>query len=318
MIHEAIVNLSAPGDLNSTPDWKLIEENKIEHLNLLKDLIAKKARVYIKKYKTDKSTTNLELALKHLEFTDKIADKIRAEYTAEGSKMIVSDMIIDAYEMTISSCLELSKIKKDPSYKEKAYFYSEKSKSLMLLEAFQNSKAAKLAGLSDKIINEEETFRLSISDLKQQLYQYKSRGALNSAEAKKIEKALFDKKQEYARFTNKIEKDYPEYFKMKFDIKISNLTETRKLLKKDQGLIEYFAGNTKLFIFKITADEFEVYESENNQDLSELSKKFRESIYGFYVNSETKSDESYDKYAKDYAFLGTQLHDRLIKPSLGA
>jgi CHAT domain-containing protein len=101
---------------------------------------------------------------------------------------------------------------------------------------------------------------------------------------------------------------------MKFDIKISNLPETRKLLKKDQGLIEYFAGNTKLFIFKITADEFEVYESENNQDLSELSKKFRESIYGFYVNSETKSDESYDKYAKDYAFLGSQLHDRLIKP----
>jgi CHAT domain-containing protein len=314
MIHEAIVNLSAPGDLNSTPDWKLIEENKIEHLNLLKDLIAKKARIYIKKYKTDKSTTNLELALKHIEFTDKIADKIRADYTAEGGKMIVSDMIIDAYEMAISTCLELSKIKKDPSYKEKAYFYSEKSKSLMLLEAFQNSKAAKLAGLSDKILREEEALRLSISDLKQQLYQYKSRGEINLADAKKVEKALFNKKQEYSRFTKKVEKENPDYFKMKFDLKISNLTETRKLLKKDQALVEYFTGNTKLFIFKITADEFEVFESDNNQDLSELSKKFRESIYGFYLSSDANTDDSYDKFARDYSNYGSILFDRLIKP----
>jgi hypothetical protein len=125
---------------------------------------------------------------------------------------------------------------------------------------------------------------------------------------------LFNKKQDYTNFIKKIEKENPEYFKMKFDLKIASLADTRKLLKKDQALIEYFTGNKTLFIFKISANEFEVYELDKNQDLVELTKKFRESIYGFYLNSEAKSDDAFGKYAKNYVDLAVQLYERLVKP----
>jgi CHAT domain-containing protein len=314
MIQEAIVNLTAPTALNNTPDWKLIQEGKVENLNKLKDFVAKKARIYLKKYQAEKNIIDLEMALSHLEYVDKIADKIRADFTAEGGKMIVSDMVIDAYEMAISACLEMSKVKKDVKYKEKAYYYSEKSKALVLLEAFQNSKAAALSGLSEKTINEEEAIRLELSDIKQQIFQLKSRGEGNSEAAKKLEKALFDKKQIYSAFVKKIEKENPEYFKMKFQLKLMDLAETRKLLKKDQALIEYFSGNKSLFIFKITANEFEVFEMQNNQDLAGLVKNFRSATYGYYLDAVEKTDDAFDKYANDFAKYGSELYDRLLKP----
>jgi CHAT domain-containing protein len=313
-IHEAIVLLTTNTELNNCPDWKLIENGQVESLYRLNDFIAKKASVYLKRYKASKAVSDLELVLKHLDFVDKIAHKIINETNAEGGKMIVSDKIFDAYEMAISASIELSKVKKDPKYKEKAFYYSEKSKGIILLEAFQNSKAVNTVGLSDKIIKEEEALKFSISEIKQQIFQLKSKGESKTDELRKLKKALFDKKQAYAAFVKKVEKENPKYFKMKFDLKICDLNETRKLLKKDQALLEYFSGNKSLFIFKISADEFEVIEVEKNQDLEALTKKYRESIYGFYLNPAAKGDDAYDKYAKDFAESAFELYEKLIKP----
>ena len=313
-IHDAIVHLTSKTAINDCPDWKLIENGKVESLNRLNDFIAKKSSVYLKRYKFSKAVSDLELALKHLDFVDKIADKIRNDMNAEGGKMIISDMMIDAYEMAISASVELAKVKKDPKFKEKAYYYSEKSKALILLEAFQNSKAVKTAGLSDKIIKEEEDLKSAIAEIKQQMFQLKSKGESKTDELRRLEKALFDKKQAYATFVKKLEKENPEYFKTKFKLNICDLNETRKLLKKDQALLEYFSGNKSLFIFKISADEFEVFEVEKNQDLALLTKKYRESIYGFYLDAAAKSDDAYDKYAKDFAESAFELYEKLLKP----
>jgi CHAT domain-containing protein len=313
-IHEAIVLLTSNTELNNCPDWKLIENGQVESLYRLNDFIAKKASIYLKRYKVSKAVSDLELALKHLDFVDKIADIIINETNAEGGKMIVSDKIIDAYEMAISASIELSKVKKDSKFKEKAFYYSEKSKGIILLEAFQNSKAVNTVGLSDKIIKEEEALKLSIAEIKQQIFQLKSKGESKTDELRQLEKALFDKKQAYAAFVKKVEKENPEYFKMKFDLKICDLNETRKLLKKDQALLEYFSGNKSLFIFKISANEFEVFEVEKNQDLEVLTKKYRESIYGFYLDPAAKSDDAYEKYAKDFAASAYELYEKLIKP----
>ena len=303
-----------PKTQNDLPNWNLAEDGKVLSLNKLKDFIALKARTFFKKYKESKDVKDLELALSHLQYVDKIADKIRADFTSEGGKMVVSDMIIDAYEIAISVCLELSKVKKDAAYKEKAFYFSEKSKCLVLLEAFQNSKAAKLAGLSDAAVKEEENLRLSITDLKQQIYQLKTRGEGQSAAFKQLEKDLFSKKQAYSAYVKRIGRENPEYYAMKFDIKLLDVAQTRKLLKKDQALLEYFVGNKLVFVFKITADDFQIYELPGNENLAKTVKNFRESIYGYHLNEVDKNDESFNKYAADYAKYGSELYDNLIKP----
>ena len=301
-------------DANGLPSWDLLENDKVLSVIKLKELLAFKSRLYMESFKASKDNKSLTLALKHIEFVDKIVDKLRTDYAAEGSKLVLSDMTNDVYENAIEVCLALAKANNDPSFKEKAYYYSEKSKGMLLLESFQSSKASKMAGLPDAVIEEEEKLRLDISNLKQQIFQLKSRGEGNLAAAKALEKQEFEKKQAYTAFTQKIKKEHPGYYSAKFNVELMDLAQTRAMFKNDQALLEYFVGDKHIFVFKITANEFEVFDLPNKPSFAEDAKKFRLSIYGYYLDESNRSDELYDKYSKEYADAAYNMYNTIVAP----
>lgn len=301
-------------DAVGLPKWESVQNEKILSLQKLKELLAFKSRILVEDYKISNNKALLTTALELVKFCDQIVDKLRADYAAEGSKLALSDMTIDVYENAIEICLALAKANNDNSFKEKAYYYSEKSKGLLLLEAFQSSKASKMAGLSDAVIQEEAALRLAISDLKQQIFQLKGRGEGDSEEAKNLEKQTFEKKQAYTAFTKKIEKEHPAYYSAKFEIQLLDVGQTRAMLKKDQALLEYFVGDKHIFVFKITPDAYEVYDLPNKATFVQEVKAFRQSIYGYYLDESNRSDELYEKYAKEYAKAAYEMYTSIIAP----
>lgn len=301
-------------DFNSLPTKEqLIEEVS---LNNLQNAVAGKARCWYQYYKHGgKDKKNLEAALKTIELFDEIINKIRAEFAGSGSNVAWSDLTLDAYENAIEICLAMAQETGDVKYKKQALFYSEKSKGLTLLESFQNTKAIQVAGLSEEELIKEREMKLDINDLEQKVFHLtQQRKPELIEEIKAVQKQIFLKKQNYQDFLKKLEAEHPKYYSTKYNINILNVEEIRAMLKDEQGLIEYFVGDSSVFAFKITKTDFDAYTLDGHESMTARVNDFRNSIYGYFLSSKDKSEQMQSKFAKQYAERAYKMYQVLVEP----
>lgn len=285
-------------------------------LNNLQSAIASKARCLYQYYKYGgKDKKNLEAALKTIELFDETINFIRAEFAGSGSNVAWSDLTLDAYENAIEICLAMAQTTGDVKYKKQALFYSEKSKGLSLLESFQNTKATQISGLSEEEMTKEREMKLDINDLEQKVFhKTQQRKPELIEEIKELQKQIFLKKQNYQDFLKKLEAEHPKYYATKYNINILDLEQIRSMLKDDQGLVEYFVGDSSVYAFKITKTGFETYILDGHESMTQRVTDFRNSIYGYFLSSKDKSEQMKSKYAKQYAERAYKLYQILVEP----
>jgi CHAT domain-containing protein/tetratricopeptide (TPR) repeat protein len=304
------------------PDWKAssiydsptiadIKDNLSE--DLLTDALALKSRVLYNYYKNDNSKKSaLNAALKSIELFDEAINLVRSNFANSGSNIAWSDITLDAYENAIEICLALSLSTNDNTFKEQAFYYSEKSKGLSLLEAFQNTKAKKIEGIN---LEKELTLKLDIADLDQKLFQLKQEIKEDQQAAIKIlEKKLFEKKEQYHKMIKTFEKKHPKYFNTKYKLDIMDSKQVQKMLASNQAMIEYFVGDSTVYAFKITKNSFDLFALDIKTALNLDVLELRESIYGYFFNSKKQNNQLLEEYTASYNKKAHYLYQSLIAP----
>lgn len=275
-------------------------------------LLPRRAFFRLKASPTDQA--KLKLALQDLLLFDQLTDLSRRDQ-AQGSKINEADLNKDAYEIALDLCFNLFSLTKDQQYLEQAFYFSQKSKGLALLEAFQGAKATQIAGIPQTVLNEEKAIKLELSSLEQEIFQLKQIPAKKRDKAKiqVKEKALFELQQRYQAFSQKLEKDYPNYYQIKYQLPILKIAEFRSLLKPEQGAIEYFVGDYHVYAFKITAQETQLERNPIPLTFHQDIEKMRKTIYGFYLeNSDFANNELYGTYAQSYVEQSHKLYQLLL------
>lgn len=307
------------------PTWKNEDKNglpTIEELNqstslgLAAQLLAQRGAIY---FMGDNTETELKKALANYRLMDVFVTRLRRLYTGESARLLWSDRALDFYEKAIKSCLKLYKKTEEESYQLEAFTLSERSKSLLLLEAFKKIKAKKVSGVPVEKIQKEESLEEAVDALENQLYnlkRYKQNTATYKNEVRTKEKELLEKKRAYEDFLIELRKQYPAYYKLKFDLTVTTVSEVQGRLAKDQLLIEYFIGSDELIAFKISKQGYEVLELPLDFDLTPKIKAFREGIYGYYLNNKERSDVVRKGYTQQYQSLGYELYQRILEPIL--
>ncbi len=290
-------------------------KNSASH-DALTDALAYKARCWYLYYKYGgKDKKHLEAALKTIGLFDEVVNHIRAEFASSGSNIAWSDLTLDAYENAIEICLALGEATGDANYKKQALYYSEKSKGLSLLEAFQNTKANKVAGLSEADLKKERTLKLDIADLEQKVFQLVQERNIDHEETiKALKKKIFIKKEAYQAFLSELESNNPQYYNTKHHLEILDLEQMRALLKDDQAFVEYFVGDSSIFAFKITKTEFEVFALDGQESMMARVGDLRESIYGYFLSNRDRSDQMKSKFAKQYSERAYKMYQKLLAP----
>ena len=69
--------------------------------------------------------------------------------------------------------------------------------------------------------------------------------------------ALFKLNQEYETLVGLFEKEYPEYYFLKYDASITDVFSIQQQLKTGTNLLEYAVCNDKLYIFSINTKSYE-------------------------------------------------------------
>lgn len=282
-------------------------------LDDLTDVLAVKARYFYNYYKSGKKETKLlEAGLATIELFDQVVDHLRSQLS--GDKYRWGDMTLDAYENAIEICLALAEATGDAQYQAKAFYYAEKSKSLSLLEAFQASKAKNTSGLPVEEIEKAQELELDISDLEQELFQLDQAKEKDQAKIDALKKERFAKIQERNTFIERLEKEYPKYYELKYGNTFMQVADVQQLLTGDQVFLEYFVGDDNVYVFKVTATDLQAFSLGKMPNLAKEVADFRSSIYGYYLYSSDRSEQTYGKYAKEYAENAYAMYQKLLKP----
>ncbi|MCF6351643.1 MAG: CHAT domain-containing protein [Cyclobacteriaceae bacterium] len=255
--------------------------------------ILQKALVY-EAYHTQYSLkiADLEQSYNLLALADEIIDKIRQFRTNEADKIALGNISSEVYEAAIRVSLQMAEVKwKRKPYKEKAFYFADKSKSAVLLEAIADANAQSFAGIPNNLLLKEKEIKSEIAYLEQKLAQ-----TANTDARKPLTSKLLEWNQTYNNFKQKLETDFPNYFALKYDIKTPTLQEIQSNLTEGAAIISYFVGykNNRLYVFIITGTSLKVLDIALTDDFEKNVTGYRNAIY--YKMDKTAKSVGYKLY----------------------
>lgn len=240
------------------------------------------------------------LSLTTLQVADTLVDKIRQISTSEADKLELGEISAQVYENGVRLCYYMADVavKKDPYY-ELSFYFAEKSKSSVLLEAISDASAKSFANIPDSKLVEENELKSEIAYYEQKLAQKPE-----EAVASKYREKLFELRQHYNVFIADLEKNYPQYFNLKYNVPIPSVAQLQETLKENQAIVSYFIADRskRLYVYQISQGKFNAYNVQQTENFDRYLSGLRNSLY-------FKEDEI-------YALTADELYEILFPGSL--
>ena len=225
---------------------------------------------------------------------DSLIDDIRRLKTNEADKIALGERANEVYEDGIRTSVELAEVSwKKQVYHERAFYFAEKSKSSVLLEAIADANAKSFANIPDQVIAQEEDLKTDIAYFKQ---------LLAKEQTQSVQDQLFSLESEYQDFTKSLEKNYPQYYNLKYNVNIPSISAISGMLGENEAVLSYFIAEKtdRLYTFYLSNKRFKIINTPKTEDFERNISGYRNSIY-------------YD--VKDtYVATASQLYKTLIPP----
>lgn len=305
---EAISNVTNDNTIAATTD-----NPRLQNLYLKKELLEildLKSVALFDRYQQSKNTADMELAWLTSQLAISLMDSIRIDFNSDYDKQYLFDQSYAIFERGLEIAHDIYMTTKDEAYLEQAWQIAEKGKATLLLEARKNA-AARYAQLPNELIEKEFQLRFELSHWESRLHKEKTKKN-RKEKLSNYQQKIFDLKKEYQQFVSSLEQDYPDYFRLKYDIFSVNPSDIqRDLLDEEETLVEYFVGDKDLYIFTISKDDFFCLKKKKPTNFNSSIKELRQAL------SDTKwrlTNE--DQAAAQYQKNATLLFDVLLKDVL--
>lgn len=241
--------------------------------SLLNKAQALEARYYGKTLKL----LDLELAVKTLQVCDTLIDRLRQHISNETDKISLGVIANDVYGNGVRIAYETGQVAfSKKKWYDLSFFFAEKSKSAVLLEAISDVNAKSFARIPDNLLQEEKNLKSSIALTTQQLAQKPS-----DQEEKLLRETAFNLNRSYEAFTKQLEINFPEYFNLKFNSTSPSLDELHAKMDNKTAIISYFIDDklNHLYIFLITQRHYKIIDRPISKEFDKYITALRNSLY---------------------------------------
>lgn len=247
----------------------------------LLEALALKASILYQYFLKNKQAVYLQSALQHYKRATKLIRQIRQNYRTDFSKLILSQTAVNLCEGGIATSLSANALHINEIYEplDKAFYFSENAKALLLLDSQQDTLAKITANIPEELQSEEKKLHIELTYLEKNIQKQKARGEEKDEELiQKMQNSFFDFHQKYLQLLQQLETNHPDYYQLKYDTKTITPAELKSILTDNQIVISYFVGQEKLSVFVITSDDFEVIDLQKPNDLEEIVKGFIDNL----------------------------------------
>ena len=222
----------------------------IDNINADKDYLgALRTKYQILKtfYKNSHDLKILESCANTAELIISLLEKIRINISEEESRLLLGDRYRDSYLAVIRDFYLLYNNTFNTSYLNKVFEYSEKSKIAGLLTATRELKAtqfhipSELAGMEHSLQQEAAILNDRVA----------GRSEFGSASVDIVaiwKKNLFNTIRKRDSLIKVFEKDYPDYYSIKYNTQVIRADEIPGIIGKKNNYISYVASDSNIFI----------------------------------------------------------------------
>ncbi len=313
---KALINLVAKFDSTSihmNPSFNHFDQVSSKPI-MLEVLINKSFA--LKKYYEHKTQDikDLKFSLETTRLALDLLDSMRNEYMSSQTKRELAEKNISkVYERAIETALDLFAVTGEENFLYQAFEASERSKSYLLREALNESAARQFAGIPDSLLQQEEDLKIQLSFYEKKRFEAEHPGFGKEVDSTKVQyyqNQLFEKKRAYEKLVDILEKDYPDYYQIKYDTKVTSVEDLRSTILSDSSaFIEYFMGDSSMYVFSITQQEIKVHVIKDFTEVEKVSEALQ-SVFATYPPD--LSVEAYESFTTS----SHSLYEKLLLPVL--
>lgn len=212
----------------------------------------------------------LSSALQHFKAVTRINDQLRQEYQTEEAKLYLNDRTMKFYEVAIEAALELFELTQQEKYLANAYYYFERSRSVLLLEEIKKREASGLGLIPLELQDSLYQLRTEIKYYQRRL---KHLDKLKKEEFTQLESIVFHLQERYGHVRDSIRQLYPEYTAFTNTEPVGLKTVQQELLARNDVILTFFTGEQKVFGLKVTPSKVLLTELGTREQLMELTNE---------------------------------------------
>lgn len=212
---------------------------------------------------------------------DTLIRQVRRDVTSQKDKMLISEKSIEVYYTALQVCNDLFKLTEEKNYIEQAFYFSEECKSSTLLESIASNVGMKYSGIPDSLLQKEHSLKLDIS-----FYENSLSEGVDSTCNRIYQAKLFDLKRSYESLVLNFEKQYPNYYRLKYANKIPSIKEIQQHIDNKSIVMSFFIGDSSLFVFMIEKNKLSLFEQREIKGLNDSIQLYRSALSGNVQHSD--------------------------------
>lgn len=230
--------------------------------------LSSKAEALLSRNKSNaQDTSSLRQAITTYHLTVGVLDQIRQTFPSLEYKQYLSAKAATLYERAIQAALrahELGFTQKD--FLAEAFYFMEKGKAATLLEAVKTSQARSFANIPTSLLEQENSLKRKLTYWENELYQ-----ASEDSVRRTLRNHAFETREAYNTLISQLEKEYPNYYQLKYDTKVLTLEQLQGSLPQGTTLLSFSYGDSTLYSFAIRSDKVQ-------WQTTPLDSSFRQSL----------------------------------------
>lgn len=202
-----------------------------------------------------------EYALNAMVAASELAMHMRTSFISEESKLLFSELQRDIFTQTMETAYELYELTEEIQYFNMSLVNAGRAKSAVLVDNIGEAEAREYSLIPDSLIRLENLYNANIAYYQEKLFQTSSGDNPNTSKANSYRELIFKNEQDRDDLRALLEKNYPEYFELKYQRKNLNIKDIQRSLKRNESIIEYVITKTPdsnsgdVYILAISKDQ---------------------------------------------------------------
>ncbi len=288
-------------DFNDTSVYSNPTLNNILSRPYLIITLAKKGQALNKRYLENTGLQqDLFNSLACYELVCRLINDMKIGYRIEESKLYLSINTKQYFDEAMNVVFEFENNNSINNH-SKIFEFIERGKSISIYSRFNELKATRFSGIPDSLINLEKELQQREEFCKMEIYKEENNNVTsNSERVKYLENMHFNTSRKLDSLISFFETSYPVYYDLKYANNTANISDIQKTLDGRTVLLDYFLGDTSLFIAAVADSSFNVYKID-------IGNSFRAKVENYFSDIKTAETDS-------FLIESQMLYNYLIKP----
>jgi CHAT domain-containing protein/tetratricopeptide (TPR) repeat protein len=292
----------------SNSDDYLITPDAHQFINPINgiEILRKKADLLLTYFKHTSDVKYLEAAINAVSVASELINNSRNGFLSLESKLSLAENESSVYYLGLKAASKLYAITNDFIYIEKAFSFSEENKSSILESALQEQKAKTFGDIPEKLLQEEVKFKRDIAFYNELLYKERLKKTPDNEKVRNLQSYLLHNNEQYERFKTNLEKNYKNYYQLKYLSPYNTISEIQDHLNKNTSILEYSLTDSSLYIFQIDKENAQFFTFPIDSSFYQNANTFLNQFKNFNYIAQGKN--IYTEYQQS----GTALYNYLI------